>query len=419
MKENLVTNVTVNKANATKPMALWLKILIGMVLGVITGVILGDSTEMIKPIGTLFINIIRMLIVPLVFCSLIVGITSMKDASKMSRVGIKSIVIYLLTTAVAISIGLALATMFQPGVSLNLSAALVNEAKPTTNIVDTLLGMFPTNPIAALATGNILQIIVFAIFLGISLIHIDESKARPVIAAFEGFAEAMYKMTEFVMKFAPYGVYALMAWVAGQYGLDVLLPLVNVIILVYIGCIIHILFIGGGLVGLIGKLNPKCFYKGIFTAQVMAFSTTSTSGTLPVSMKCASENLGVSKSISSFILPMGATINMDGTALYQGVLVLFIAQAYGIDLSLLDYSTIILTATLASIGTAGIPGAGLIMLSLVLASVGLPLEGIAIVAGIDRILDMARTTVNVTGDLMVSVLIGKSERELDVDIYNQ
>lgn len=239
MKENLAANVTINTGNARKPMTLWLKILIGMVLGVITGIILGDSTEMIRPIGTLFINIIRMLIVPLVFCSLIVGITSMKDASKMSRVGIKSIVIYLLTTAVAISIGLALATIFQPGGSLNLSVSLINEVKPTTSIVDALLGMFPTNPIAALATGNILQIIVFAIFLGISLIHIDESKARPVIAAFEGFAEAMYKMTEFVMKFAPYGVYALMAWVAGQYGLDVLMPLINVIVLVYIGCIIH------------------------------------------------------------------------------------------------------------------------------------------------------------------------------------
>jgi len=221
------------------------------------------------------------------------------------------------------------------------------------------------------------------------------------------------------MRLAPYGVFALMAWVSGKYGLDVLLPLIKVIGLVYLGCIIHILVLGGGFVGLLGKLNPQRFYKGIIEAQVIAFTTTSSSGTLPASIKCATQNLGVSRTVSSFVLPVGATINMDGTALYQGVLALFIAQAFGVDLSTTDYLTIIATATLASVGTAGVPGAGLIMLSLVLTTVGLPLEGIAIVAGIDRILDMARTTINVTGDLMVTLLIGKSEGELDIAVYNK
>ena len=237
---------------------------------------------------------------------------------------------------------------------------------------------------------------------------------------FEAFADIMYKMTHIVMALAPYGVFALMAWVAGKFGLDVLLPLAKIIVGVYVACILHVLLTltGGGII-LMARLNPVRYLRGIIDAQAVAFTTTSSSGTLPVTISCARENLGVSKPISSFVLPLGATINMDGTALYQGVTALFVAQAFGVDLGAGDYVTIILTSTLASIGTAGVPGAGLIMLSLVLTSVGLPLEGIAIVAGIDRILDMARTTVNVTGDLMVSVLIAKNEGELDQETYDK
>lgn len=409
---------TSKQPDTSKTMPLWLKILIGMIAGIAVGATFGPSAEVVKPIGTLFISAIKMLIVPLIFCSLIVGVTSMKDTAKMGRVGLKAIIFYLGTTAVAISIGLGLGIFFEPGSGLNMVATVANEAKSAPSLVDTLVGLIPKNPIGALAAGNILQIIVFALGLGVAL-NLAGEKAQPVIKVFEGFAEAMYKMTELVMKFAPYGVFALMAWVSGKYGLDVILPLIKVIGLVYLGSILHVLFLGGGLVGLLGKLSPKRFYKGIIEAQIIAFTTTSSSGTLPASIKCATQNLGVSRSISSFVLPMGATINMDGTALYQGVLALFIAQAFGIDLSTTDYLTIIATATLASIGTAGVPGAGLIMLSLVLTTVGLPMEGIAIVAGIDRILDMARTTVNVTGDLMVTLLIGKSEGELDHAVFNR
>ncbi|MEH6626760.1 MAG: dicarboxylate/amino acid:cation symporter [Motiliproteus sp.] len=399
-------------------LALWKKILVGMVLGVIAGAIMGPDAEMLKPIGTLFINAIKMLIVPLVFCSLVVGVTSMQDTRKMGRIGIKSVVLYLGTTAVAISIGLVLATIFTPGEGLNMVAgdsAVVAKEAPT--LVQTLLNMVPKNPIGALAAGNILQIIVFALGLGVALTLCGE-KAEPAIKLFESLAEGMYKLTELVMKLAPYGVFGLMAWVAGKYGMDILLPLIKVIAVVYIGCLIHVLVFYTGMVSIVGRLNPVRYVKGLLNPAAVAFTTTSSSGTLPATIKASREEMGVSKGISSFVLPLGATINMDGTALYQGVCALFIAQAFGIDLVFSDYMLIVMTSTLASIGTAGVPGAGLIMLSLVLTTVGLPIEGLAIVAGIDRILDMARTSVNVCGDLMVTILVGKSENELDESIYN-
>ncbi len=413
------TAATTQGGGSKGKMALWKKILIGMIAGILVGAVMGPSAEMLKPIGTLFINAIKMLIVPLVFCSLVVGVTSMQDTTKMGRIGIKSIIIYLATTAVAITIGLGLGILLEPGAGLNMQAdaSAAVAAKEAPSLVTTILGLIPKNPIEALAGGKILQIIVFALGLGIALNLIGE-KGEPAVKVFNSLAEAMYKLTELVMKFAPYGIFALMAWVAGKYGLEVLLPLIKVIGAVFVGCIIHVLVVYSGAISVIAGLKPVQYLKGIVNAQMMAFTSTSSSGTLPVSIRCARENLGVSKGTASFVLPLGATINMDGTALYQGVCALFIAQAFGIDLSMADYMTIIATATLASIGTAGVPGAGLIMLSLVLTTVGLPMEGLAIIAGIDRILDMARTCVNVSGDLMVSVLIGKSEGELDEAVYN-
>lgn len=399
---------------------LWQKILIALVLGVIAGAILGPQAEYIKPIGSLFINLIKMLIVPLIFSSLVVGICSMDDIKKMGRIGAKSFGIYLLTTAIAITIGLIIGTILQPGAGLNMEMpAEMAAAKEAPSFVETLLNMVPKNPVAAMSSGAVLQIIVFALMLGVA-INLAGEKGKPVAVVFESFAEIMYKMTHIVMAFAPYGVFALMAWVAGKYGLDVLLPLGMVILGVYVGCILHVLLtLTFGGIMMTARLNPIRYWRGIIDAQAVAFTTTSSSGTLPVTMEVARTNLGVSRPISSFVLPLGATINMDGTALYQGVAALFVAQAFGIDLSTGQYITIILTSTLASIGSAGVPGAGLIMLSLVLTSVGLPLEGLAIIAGIDRILDMARTTVNVTGDLMVSVIVAKSEGELDVEAYNK
>ncbi|WP_394205181.1 dicarboxylate/amino acid:cation symporter [Shewanella waksmanii] len=397
---------------------LWLQILIGMSLGIMVGLSLGEQAAVLKPIGTLFVNTIKMLIVPLVFCSLIVGVTSMQDTAKMGRIGFKSFAFYLGTTSIAISLGLAVGHIMKPGEGLGMHAnveEVAAEAAPS--VMETLINIVPTNPIAALASGQILQVIVFAVMLGVALVLIGE-RGRPAVQVFESLAEAMYKLTDIVMKFAPYGVFGLMAWVAGAYGVDMLLPLIKIIIAVYIGCLLHIVGFYSIVLSVFAKLNPVQFFKGISNALAVAYTTSSSAGTLPASMKCASESLGVNKKISSFVLPLGTTINMDGTALYQGVTALFVAQAFGIDLTWVDYVTIILTATLASIGTAGVPGAGLVMLTLVLTTVGLPLEGVAIIAGIDRVLDMARTVVNVSGDLVATTVIAKSEDELDIVHYN-
>lgn len=401
-----------------KHLALWKKILIGLCLGLVMGLFFKETALMFKPLGTLFINLIKMLIVPLIFATLVTGITSMEDISKMRRIGLKTFCIYLLTTAIAVAIGLGFGILVEPGSGVSLASAVAVTAKKAPPLIDTLLAIITTNPIESLAKGNILQIIFFAIMLGIS-ISLAGEKGKPIAKLFESFSEAMFKMTDIVISFAPFGVFGLMAWVSATYGVDVLLSLGKVILSVYVASILHMIVTMGGGIAIFAKLNPFKFFKGILSAQTVAFSTTSSSGTLPITTSNAIHNLGVSKPIASFVLPLGATINMDGTALYQGICVMFVAQAFGVDLTFANYMTIILTATLASIGTAGVPGAGLIMLSLVLTSVNLPLEGIAIIAGIDRILDMARTTVNVTGDAMVAVLVAKSEGELDENIYNK
>ena len=396
---------------------LWMKIFIGLFLGVVTGLVLQEKAVILKPLGTLFINAIKMLIVPLIFSSLIVGMTSMKDTKQLGRIGIKTIIIYLCTTAVAVTIGLVVSTLIQPGAGMTIDATHVFAAKKAPVFIDTLVNIVPKNPIGALSSGHVLQIIVFAIFIGIA-INITGKKADPAKHLAEAVAEIMYTLTGLVMKAAPYGVFALMAYVVGQYGIQTLLPLAKVIFAVYVAAIIHVVLVYGGGVALVGRLNPIRFFKGIADAQMVAFTTTSSSGTLPATIKCSQENLGVSKGISSFVLPLGATINMDGTAIYQGVCAVFVAQACGVELTIANYITLILASTLASIGTAGVPGAGLIMLSVTLTSIGLPMEGIAIIAGIDRVLDMARTTVNVTGDAMTSLLIAKSENEFDETIFN-
>lgn len=402
---------------AWKRIPLWQKIVGALILGLMTGIALGESAQALKPIGTLFINLIKMLIVPLVFVTLVTGIISMEDLKKMKRIGLKTFFIYLATTAIAITIGLVVGIVLEPGVGVSLEAASTMTVKEAPTLIDTLLNIITKNPFSSFANGNVLQIIFFAIILGVS-INLSGEKGEPAKKFFTSMSEAMYKMTEIVMEFAPIGVYALMAWVSASYGADVLLSLGKVIFGVYLAAILHILITVGGGISLVAKLNPIRFFKGIVTAQTVAFTSTSSSGTLPVTTQNTTQNLGVSKPVASFVLPLGATINMDGTALYQGVCAMFVAQAFGIQLGMEEFLVIILTSTLASIGTAGVPGAGLIMLTLVLTSVGLPIEGVAIIAGIDRILDMARTTVNVTGDAMTSLLVAKSEKELNEDIYN-
>lgn len=398
-----------------KNIPLWQKIMAAMVLGLGTGFTMGPDAVMFKPLGDLFLNAIRMLIVPLVFCSLVSGVTSMNDSSKMGRVAVKSIVLYLLTGAVAITIGLLLGNFFSPGEGMNLVAPVSSEISDSPSMIETLVATIPANPIMSMAEGEILQIIVFALFIGIAISGLGQ-KAEPMKKVIESGAEIMYQLTGIVMSFAPYGIFGLMAAVAGENGIEVLLPLAKVIGSVYFGCA----FLVYGLYSVILKVNglsPKKFLRATMNVQAVAFSTSSSSGALPVSLQTCEKKLGLSKSISSFVLPLGATVNMNGTALYQGICALFIAQAYGIELTMANYITIVFTSTLAAVGTAGVPGAGLIMLSLVLSSVGLPMEGVALIAAIDRILDMARTWVNVQGDVMVSTVIARSEGELDKTIF--
>ncbi len=399
---------------------LWKRIAGGLVLGVIVGALMSGSPATIetwiRPFGTLFLNFIKMLIVPLVFLSLVVGVTSLKDPARMGRIGIKTIVWYLLTTAIAVVIGLIFGLVFEPGAGVEKVAAAAPKAAALPSVVTTFLNLVPTNPIGAMASGEILQIIVFAIIVGIAINFVGQ-KAEPLERVLSAGADVMYKMTAGVMELAPLGVFALMAWVAAKYGLGILLPLAKIIFCVYVACILHAVVTYGIILKAHG-LSPVQFFRGIIDAMMVAFTTTSSSGTLPVTMRCTQDNLGVPVGISSFVLPLGATVNMDGTAIYEAIAALFVAQVFGVTLGGSDYVMIVVVATLASIGAAGVPGAGLIMLTMVLTTIGLPLEGLAIVAGIDRVLDMARTTINVTGDAMVACVVAKSERELNQAVYD-
>ncbi|MDK2877865.1 MAG: hypothetical protein PWR06_581 [Thermoanaerobacteraceae bacterium] len=391
------------------------KIFIGLVLGVIVGLFFTSAPDAaktyIKPFGDLFLNLIKMIIVPLVLSSLVVGAASTGDVKKLGRIGVKTLTYYLLTTAFAVTLGLILGNILNPGLGMNLPAGAKPDVSKVPSIVETLLNIVPSNPIKAMVDVNMLQIIVFALFLGIAITLIGD-KGKPVLNFFESLAEVSYKIVALIMSYAPIGVFGLIVPVVAANGPAVLLPLLKVIITVYIGVALHAVLVYSSLVYIFAKMNPLKFFKGASPAMVVAFTTSSSSGTLPVTMESVEKNLGVPKTISSFVLPLGATINMDGTALYQGVCALFIAQVFGIHLTLAQQMVIILTATLASIGTAGVPGAGLIMLTMVLQSVGLPLEGIALIAGIDRVLDMARTCINVTGDMAGAVVVAASEGEL-------
>lgn len=303
-------------------MQLWKQIFLALTAGLIIGVALNmsgnaDIATSIKPVGDLFIRGIKMLIVPLIFVSLVTGVASLQNLSTMGRISIKTFVLYLATTAVAITIGLGLAVLFQPGVGVDLGTAAAVSAKAAPTLTETILGLVPTNPVAAFAEGNVLQIIVFAIFVGLAITLAGDA-AKPVRAFFDSAAEVMYKLTSIIISFAPYGVFALMVWVAGAYGMDVLAPLAKVIALVYVGCVVHAALVYAGLIKFVARLNPVRYFQGSIEPVMVAFTSTSSSGTLPVTMMSAERNLGVSRSVSSFVLPLGATINMDGTALYQG-----------------------------------------------------------------------------------------------------
>lgn len=360
----------------------------------------------------------QMLVVPLVFCSLVCGSMAIGDTKKLGRVGVKTIVFYLFTTAIAISLAIGVGKLINPGIGLDMSNIEIAETtvSEATSVSDVLLDIIPTNPISALANGNMLQIIFFSILVGIILAMLNE-KAKTVANFFSEFNEIMMKMTMIVMKAAPLGVFCLIATTFSNIGWSAFTPMLKYIFTVMLALVMQCLITYMAMLKVFTKLNPLTFLKKFFPVMSFAFSTSSSNATIPLSIETLDNEMGVSEKISSFTVPLGATINMDGTAIMQGVAVVFISQAFGIELGLNAYLTVILTATLASIGTAGVPGVGLITLSMVLNSVGLPVEGIGIIMGIDRILDMTRTAVNVTGDAICTTIVAKQEGEFNEETF--
>lgn len=418
-----------------KKLALHWQILIGMASGVIFALILSNFSwgsnfieDWIKPFGTIFINALKLIAVPLILASLIKGISDLKDISKLSQMGLRTILLYVFTTIVAVSIGLAVVNIVQPGKTISedtrtelvesyggdaeltrQSAASQKEAGPLQALVD----LVPENIVGASANNsNMLQVIFFAIFFGIGLILIPEKKGAPVKNFFDGFNEVILKMIDLIMLAAPYGVFALLAaLVVEAPSADLFIALSMYALCVLIGLFLMICFYIA-FVWITTKRPPRFFINGISPAQLLAFSTSSSAATLPVTMERVEEHLGVEKEVTSFVLPIGATINMDGTSLYQAVAAVFIAQAFGMDLSFSVQLGIIATATLASIGSAAVPGAGMVMLVIVLAQAGIPEAGLALIFAVDRPLDMCRTTVNITGDAAISMAVGKSVGKL-------
>lgn len=399
-------------------MKLTTKILLGILLGLIVGTVLHLyfpgvfdvlNGYIFDPIAELFIKAIKMIVVPLVFFSIAAGAAGIADPRKLGRIGVKTIGLYMLTTAVAITIGLLLANIIAPGEGVTIGEAAekpdIQEAPP---IKETLLNIVPENPIQAMAEAEMLQIIFFALFFGIAMALLGDKVDR-VKAVIDQGSEVTIKMVDLVMRTAPYAAFALMARAIGQAGIELIGSMAWYMVTILGSLILHMAVIYSLLIWLLAKMNPLHFYKAMAPAMEVAFTTSSSAATLPVTMECAERDLKVPKSISSFVLPLGATVNMDGTSIMQGVAAVFIAQLYGIDLSLAEQGMIILTATLASIGTAAVPGAGLVLLSMVLTSVGLPVEGIAIIMGVDRLLDMSRTVTNITGDACVAVCVARTE----------
>ena len=413
-----------------KKLNLTAKIFICLILGAITGIILYQLPSgyikddfiingVFKVIGKGFVRAMQMLVVPLVFCSLVCGSMSIGDTKKLGKVGARTIAFYIATTAIAITLSIGIGKLLNPGLGLDLSTMEIAETSiaESTAVSDVILNIIPTNPINSLAEGNMLQIIVFALLIGLILAQLKD-KAETVGKFFTQFNDIMMKMTTIVMKAAPIGVFCLIATTFSTMGWNAFAPLLKYIFAVFLALAIHCLVTYMLMLKGFTKLSPIKFLSKFAPVMSFAFSTASSNASIPLSIETLDEKLGVSENISSFTVPLGATINMDGTAIMQGVAVVFVAQAFGINIGLNDYLTVILTATLASIGTAGVPGVGMITLSMVFKSIGLPVEGIGLIMGIDRILDMCRTAVNVTGDAVCTTIIAKQYGELDESIFN-
>ena len=395
-----------------RKLALSTQIFIALVLAIAAGIAFTGNPELatkfIKPFGTIFLNLIKWIVAPLVFFSIMSGVISMKDIRRLGAIGGKTVLYYMCTTAFAVTIGLIFANLFKGTFPVLQTSDLSYEANSSVSFMDTLVGVFPNNFMKPFVESNMLQVIVASLFIGFAIILAGEKSGKSVDAVL-AVNEICMKTMEMILKLSPIGVFCLLCPVVAENVPSIIGSLAKVLLVAYICYVIHAALVYSMTVAAIGKMSPLKFFRGMMPAIILAFSSASSVGTLPMNMEC-SEKLGVPKDIYSFVLPLGATINMDGTAIYQGVCAIFIATCYGLSLSFSQMLTIVLTATLASIGTAGVPGAGMVMLAMVLESVGLPVEGIALVAGVDRIFDMGRTTVNITGDAACAVVVSAKER---------
>jgi len=399
------------------------RIVVGMVAGLVVGLLLkwldaqGTVSEFVVSGvlyvgGAIFLASLRLLVVPLVLVSLVCGTASLDDISSLGRVGGKTLGLYLATTAIAITLAILAATAIQPGAGFELTSSSTFASREAPSLAEVLIGIFPTNPIKAMAEGNMLQVIVFAVLLGLAM-TLAGAPGRRLISVFEDLSAVIMRLVVLLMSLAPYGVFCLVAKVFAEQGFDAFAPLSKYFATVLGVLALHLGLTYPAVLVLVGRLNPAPFFRKLRDPMLVAFSTASSNATLPVTLRTAEDRLGVHNSIASFTIPLGATINMDGTAIMQGVATVFIAQAYGVPLTHTDLLMVVLTATLASIGTAGVPGVGLIMLAMVLRQVNLPVEGIGLIIGIDRLLDMARTAVNITGDAAVTCVIARGEGRLD------
>lgn len=393
------------------------QILLGMALGVVAGLLLGERVTLVAPVGKIFISLLKMIIMPLILASIVMGMVSIGDVRRLGRVGIKTFVYYLVTTFAATFIGLVMVNLLHPGVGMAqgmVGGALLTRRAPP-SLLSVVMDIFPTNIFKALAEDRVLPVIFFSLLLGSALATIKE-KSGVLVPFFDGLNEVMMKITEWIMALAPLGVFALMATTVGKMGLSVFKPLALYMFAVLAGLGIHAFLVLPGLLRFVGRYSPWPFFKSMLSALATAFSTASSAATLPVTMECLERRAGVPNKVVSFVVPLGATVNMDGTALYEAVAAIFIAQAYGITLTLPQQLTVSLTATLASIGAAAIPGAGLVTMVIVLRAVNLPIEGIGMILAVDRILDMCRTTVNVWGDACGAAVIARLEGILPEEV---
>ncbi len=401
-----------------KSLSLAWQMMVGLVLGIIVGAMVDSSFAQtyLQPLGTLFIRLIRMVVVPLVLATIIAGAAGISDTAKLGRVAVKVLLVYAITTAIAVAIGLVFANFIQPGIGLNLSTeGLQMKAVTSPNLVDTLLDIVPINPMEALSKGSMLQIIFFAVIFGFALSGLGD-RGKPVLNFFNIVGDVMIRMTSIVMRYAPIGVFGLISYTVAQHGIAVLLPLFKLLLTSFFATAFLVIVILTPMVAIFAKTGPAKFFKGIFEPWLIAFTTCSSAAALPANL-VAARKLGASKAVSYFSIPLGNTINMNGTAVYMGVCAVFAAEVYGLPLTMTDQATVVLMGVLAAVGTAGVPGAGLIMTTIVFTQVGIPLEAVALIAGIDRFLDMIRTSINVVGDVASALVVTNLEGDLNKEPY--